>query len=74
MALAGLFCAAAILISSTGCGNDGSVGRPASRAFGSDASDTTHVVGSSDRDLVLRARAFDRANQLDSARLLYESA
>jgi soluble lytic murein transglycosylase len=31
-----------------------------------------HVVDADDRDLVLRARAMDRADKLDSARILYE--
>lgn len=35
---------------------------------------TSHVLASGDRDLVLRARAFDRADNRDSARVLYEEA
>jgi hypothetical protein len=33
-----------------------------------------HVVDKDDRDLVLRARAMDRADNVDSARILYERA
>ena len=33
-----------------------------------------HIVNADDRDLVLRARAMDRADNLDSARILYERA
>lgn len=35
---------------------------------------TSHVLASDDRDLILRARAFDRADNRDSARVLYERA
>ena len=35
---------------------------------------TSHVLSSDDRDIVLRARAFDRADNRDSARVLYELA
>ncbi|MDQ6718190.1 MAG: transglycosylase SLT domain-containing protein [Gemmatimonadota bacterium] len=35
---------------------------------------TSHVLASGDRDIVLRARAFDRADNRDSARVLYEEA
>ena len=74
MAISALLCAAAILFSSTGCSDEGSLSRAASKAFGTAGSDTTHVVNASDRELVLHARALDRANQLDSARQLYEAA
>ncbi len=33
---------------------------------------TSHVLPAGDRDIVLRARAFDRADNRDSARVLYE--
>jgi soluble lytic murein transglycosylase len=35
---------------------------------------TSHVLSSEERDLVLRARALDRADKRDSARALYEQA
>jgi soluble lytic murein transglycosylase len=35
---------------------------------------TSHVLSSGDRDIVLRARAFDRADNRDSARALYDLA
>lgn len=35
---------------------------------------TSHVISTGDRDIVLRARAFDRADNRDSARALYEQA
>ncbi len=35
---------------------------------------TSHVIAVDDREIVRRARAFDRANQRDSARILYEEA
>lgn len=35
---------------------------------------TSHVLSGDDRDLIVRARAYDRANQLDSARAYYERA
>ena len=35
---------------------------------------TTHVLSTGDRDLVIRARNFDRADNRDSARALYEAA
>jgi len=66
LAVTVFFCAAAILFSTTGCADSGS-------SSGASAGGH-HMVDSSARELVLRARALDRANQLDSARLLYESA
>ena len=35
---------------------------------------TSHVLSPGDRDVVLRARAYDRADKRDSARALYEEA
>ncbi len=35
---------------------------------------TTHILSTGDRDLVIRARNFDRADNRDSARVLYEAA
>ncbi len=74
MAIAAFVCAAALLLSSSGC-SDGSSARR-SRVSGDVAvsDDTLHVVSADDRDLVLRARALDRADKLDSARMLYEAA
>ena len=68
-------CAFAVLLSSAGC-SDQKSSRPSSAGFvGDAASDSVpHVVGPADRELVLRARALDRADKLDSARMLYESA
>ena len=71
MAVAALLCAAAVLISSTGCNDqDSSHGAMAVAYVGPDS--IPHVVDADDRDLVLRARAMDRADKLDSARILYE--
>ena len=74
MAVAALLCVAAVLISSTGCSDkDASGGSISARgALGADS--LPHVVDAEDRDLILRARAFDRADKLDSARILYERA
>jgi soluble lytic murein transglycosylase len=74
LAVAALLCAAAILFSSTGCSDKGSSRHSASGAFDVASDSTPHIVDASDRELVLHARALDRANQLDSARMLYESA
>lgn len=35
---------------------------------------TSHILSTGDRDIVLRARTFDRADNRDSARALYEAA
>ncbi len=53
-------------------GSDGSASEPEGEAGSAAASST--VTDSSARDVVLRARAFDRADNLDSARILYEAA
>jgi len=74
LAVAALLCVAAVLISSTGC-SDGDASRGSISAHGSLGADSIpHVVDAEDRDLILRARAFDRADKLDSARILYERA
>ena len=74
MAVAAFFCVAAVLLSSAGC-NDQESSRRASSASSYAAADSVpHVVDAADRELVLRARAMDRANKLDSARILYERA
>ncbi|HEY3258485.1 MAG TPA: lytic transglycosylase domain-containing protein [Gemmatimonadaceae bacterium] len=71
MALAALLCVAAVLISSTGCSDQtSSHGARAIAYVGADS--VPHVVDADERELVLRARAFDRADKLDSARILYE--
>ena len=73
MAVAAFLCAAVVLISSTGCSDQSSShgARPVAYV-GADS--IPHVVAADDRDLVLRARAMDRADKLDSARILYEQA
>ena len=68
------FCAAAVLFSSTGCNEQKSSGGVIPAAEAADRDTVPHVVSESDRELVLRARSLDRANKLDSARILYESA
>lgn len=73
MALAAHLCAAAVLFSS-GCSDQASTRRDPGAASPSPLDSVPHVVDASDRDLVLRARALDRANKLDSARMLYEAA
>jgi soluble lytic murein transglycosylase len=71
LAVTALLCAAVVLISSTGCSDqNASHGARAVAYVGPDS--IPHVVDSDDRDLVLRARAMDRADKLDSARILYE--
>jgi soluble lytic murein transglycosylase len=75
LAIAAFLCAAAVLLSSTGCTDQKSSRRANLTATGDIVPDSVpHIVAADDRELVLRARAFDRANQLDSARVLYESA
>lgn len=75
MAIAAFFCAAALILSSSGCSDNSSARRySAAKGEATTQSDTVHVVSADDRDLVLRARALDRADKLDSARMLYESA
>ncbi len=74
MAVAPLVCVAAVLISSTGC-SDRDASRGSISAHGVLTADSVpHIVDTEDRDLILRARAFDRADKLDSARILYEKA
>ncbi|HUQ19217.1 MAG TPA: transglycosylase SLT domain-containing protein [Gemmatimonadaceae bacterium] len=72
MAVAALLCVAAVIISSAGCSDGDTQAHPAVAYVGTDS--IPHVVDSVDRDRVLRARAFDRADKLDSARILYEEA
>jgi soluble lytic murein transglycosylase-like protein/TolA-binding protein len=75
LAVAGLFFAAALVLSSTGCSDDRASRRASGSRIDAGGQDTLpHVLSADDRDLVLRARALDRANKLDSARVLYESA
>jgi soluble lytic murein transglycosylase len=71
LAVAAAICVAALLISSTGCRDNESSLRGGGY-IGADS--IRHVVDSTDRALVLRARTLDRADQLDSARVLYERA
>jgi soluble lytic murein transglycosylase len=74
LALGPFLCAAAVLLSSAGC-SDKDSSRGASAAATGTAIDTLpHVVDPADRELVLLARALDRADKLDSARMLYESS
>ena len=73
MAVARLACVVAIVLSSAGCSEKDSGASHAAAAY-VDADSLPHVVDSTDRNLVLRARAFDRADKLDSARILYEEA
>lgn len=75
MALAAFVCAAALLLSASGCSDRSSARKSsASGAEAASRDDTPHIVSADDRELVLRARALDRADKLDSARMLYESA
>ncbi len=74
MAVAALLCVAAVLISSTGCSDRDASGGSISAHGTLGADSLPHIVDAEDRDLVLRARAFDRADKLDSARILYEKA
>ena len=55
------------LIASAACGNEGT-------ANGVRAESPVDSVSDPAKDIVLRARAFDRADNLDSARVLYEEA
>ena len=73
MAVAALLCFAAVLLSSAGCSDNETAAARHAVAY-VDADSLPHVVDSTDRNLVLRARAFDRADKLDSARILYEEA
>ncbi|MFN2603440.1 MAG: transglycosylase SLT domain-containing protein [Gemmatimonadaceae bacterium] len=74
MAVGQLVCIVVVLISSAGC-SDGESSRDAASARRSQSVDSVpHIVDAEDRDLILRARAFDRADKLDSARTLYEKA
>ena len=73
LAVAALLCLAAVLITSTGC-NDKSSGSSVSTHVVVGPDSVPHIVDAEDRDLILRARAFDRADKLDSARILYEKA
>jgi soluble lytic murein transglycosylase len=75
LALAPLLCAAALLLSSAGCGDKSSSTRSNNASAAEATPDSVpHVVQPAERELVLRARALDRADKLDSARMLYESA
>jgi len=75
LALAPLLCAAAVLLSSAGCSDEASSRQAnAGSVDGLQMDSIPHVVDPADRELVLRARALDRADKLDSARMLYESA
>ena len=75
MALAPLLCVAALLLSSAGCGDKSSSARANNASAAETSPDSVpHAVQPAERELVLRARALDRADKLDSARMLYESA
>ncbi|MDP9177613.1 MAG: transglycosylase SLT domain-containing protein [Gemmatimonadota bacterium] len=75
MALAPFFCLAALLLSSAGCGDKSSASRTNNAsAAEAEADSIPRVVPPADRELVLRARALDRADKLDSARTFYEAA
>lgn len=75
MALAPLLCAAALLLSSAGCEDKSSSTRSNDASAAEAGPDSVpHAVQPAERELVLRARALDRADKLDSARMLYESA
>jgi soluble lytic murein transglycosylase len=61
---------AAIILSSAACQDT----KASSKIEAGSSTDTTHVVNDADRQLVLRARALDRADSLDAARSAYEEA
>ncbi len=64
-------CYTALILVSSGCSDGGRQTLMAARS----AADTVPLGAlSEEKALVLRARAFDRADQLDSARVLYEAA
>jgi len=73
LAVAGFVFTVALVLSSTGCDNGAARQATAWRA-GAPPDTLPHALSADDRDLVLRARALDRADKLDSARILYESA
>lgn len=74
MAVAQILCVVAVLLS-TGCSDRASSSGLTNAAAASSANDSIpHVVKPAERELVLRARALDRADKLDSARMLYEDA
>ncbi len=73
MAVAGWGWTVFLALSAAGCSDSGQdLSARAASAFQSDT--TPSPAGSGVRDVVLRARAFDRADQLDSARVLYAEA
>jgi soluble lytic murein transglycosylase len=75
LALAPILCVAALLLSSAGCDAKSSSARSSDASAAEAPPDSVpHVVQPAERELVLRARALDRADKLDSARMLYESA
>lgn len=60
----------AVVLSSAACQDT----KTGSRIQGTVAADTGQTVSDAERDLVLRARALDRADSLEAARAAYESA
>jgi soluble lytic murein transglycosylase len=75
LAITQLLCAGAVLLSSAGCGDKASsAGQDRPDVAETSRDSIPRVVPTAERELVLRARALDRADKLDSARMLYESA
>ncbi len=68
--------AVAVVLISTACSDGTSAGLDGAQRLSAQYRDTTEVAASlaAEKQIVLRARAFDRADQLDSARILYEEA
>jgi soluble lytic murein transglycosylase len=73
LALSHFLLLALALFGPIGCSDSRRAGQTAKAAV-LQGDTTSHVLSPGDRDIVLRARAFDRADNRDSARALYEDA